>query len=137
MSTSKSYSEQIRGAAILTTSYVASTILGKNTPQSTCLGYNQLVLYVTYDPGSSDSIQIKIEFGDTETGTFYQQIGTAYSSGTTTSVVNEYSFADTGAKTTFRIAIPIADRFIKVSAKCTGTATSSSCTIDATLTNVG
>lgn len=113
----------VRSAAILTGSYVAGTVLD-STHQ-----YNQLVLYVDFTIGSLTSLQVKVEFSADGTA-YYQETVATFSAGTSTAVVNEYSMAATGK---YRIAIPVSDRYVKVSAKGTGTATASSCAIDAVL----
>ena len=115
----------VRTAAILTNSYVAGTVI-ENTEQN-----NQLVMLIQFTIGSLTTGQVKIEFSPDNT-TWYQQVGTAYSSGTTTTDVAEYSFDATG---NFEIPVPIKSRYIRISAKGTGTVTSSSMTIDAIVGN--
>jgi hypothetical protein len=62
---------------------------------------------------------------------WYQEVGTAYSAGVTTLVANEYRLGTTDGR--FRIPIPIKDRYIRISAKGTGTATNSLMAITAIL----
>jgi len=113
----------VRSAAILTNSYVAGTTLS-NTHR-----YNQLLVLVDFTKGSLTSLEVKVEFSADDT-TYYQETVATFSAGTSTGVVNEYAITATGK---YRLAIPISDRFIKVSVKGTGTVTSSSCTVDAIL----
>jgi hypothetical protein len=86
-------------------------------------------LLASFTIGSLTSAQLKVEFSPDGT-TYYQQTGVAYSNGTTTSVVNEYSMAATG---NFRFEIPLKDNYIKISVKGTGTVTGSSMSVDAVL----
>lgn len=116
-------SKTVRDAAILTNSYVAGTVLSETNV------YNQLILLVDFTIGSLTSLQIKVETSNDGT-TYYQETALSTSGGTTTATVNEYSFSATGK---YRIPIEINDRYIKISAKGTGTVTSSSCAITASL----
>lgn len=113
----------VRSAAILTTSYVAGTVLDQTE------GYNQLTLLVDFTKGSLTSLQVMVEFSPDGT-TYYQETFQAVSTGTATETLGEHSMSATGK---YRIMIPILDRYIKISAKGTGTVTSSSATIDAIL----
>jgi hypothetical protein len=123
----------IRSAAILTNAYVAGTTLGAET--TTTLSqpneYNQLVLLISLTKGSLTSAEVKVEFSPDNT-TYYQEtaekVDTA--TGIATDAVIEHQFTATG---NYRLAIPCTDRYIKVSAKGTGTVTSSSMTINAVL----
>jgi hypothetical protein len=116
----------IRSAAILTNSYVAATTISDDVES-----YNQLILYVAYVKGSLTSLELKVEFSH-DGSTFFQDANKSVSSGTSTVSVNEYTFAPSG-DSNMRIAIPIKDKYIKVSAKGTGTVTSSSCSVFAIL----
>lgn len=116
----------IRTAAILTTSYVAATILDQAG------GYNELALYIYYTKGSLTSLEILIE--SSVDGTNYvPETNMSISSGTVT--LNEAAFTTT-EDGNLKITIPMSANFIKVSAKGTGTATSSSLAIDAFLHTV-
>ena len=115
----------VRSAAILTNSYVAGTVLEETH------FYNQLVVLVDFTIGSLTTAELKVEFS-TDNSTFYQQVGTAYSTGTTTVAVNEYSLGATGK---FEIPMPIKARYIKISVIGTGTVTNSTVTVDAILGN--
>lgn len=117
--------QSVRTAAILTGSYVAGTII------DTKFEYSQLMLYIAFTKGSLTSAEIKIEFSNDNT-TFYQETYESISGGTNTIVSGNYTMT-TGAPTYYRLAVPIKDRFIKVSAQGTGTATSSSMAIEAIL----
>lgn len=119
----------IRSAAILTTSYVATTI-GKETGLATKVNeYNQLMLYVDFTIGSLTSAEIKVEFSPDNTS-FYQESHEKLDNGTANVYTLTYTLSATGA---YRIPIQCNDRYIKVSAKGTGTVTNSSMTIKAAM----
>ena len=111
----------VRAAAILTGTYVAGTII-----EGTHLE-NQLIINVTFVKGSLTSAQIKVEFSN-DSSNYYQETVQNISGGTSTDSLLVHSIDTTGG---YRIAVPIKDRFIKISAIGTGTATNSSMTIDA------
>jgi hypothetical protein len=115
--------KNVRSAAILTGSYVAGTVL-EQTHEA-----NQIILLIDFTKGSLTSLEIKVEFSPDNT-TFYQETFQAISSGTATETLGEHTFTATGK---YRIPVQIMDRYIKVSAKGTGTVTSSSVTVDALL----
>jgi glucan biosynthesis protein len=120
----------IRSAAALTTSYVAATTLGKETGQSTKVNeYNQLILYVDFTIGSLTSAEIKVEFSPDNTS-WYQESHEKLDNGTANVYTLTYTLSATGA---YRIPIQCNDRYIKVSAKGTGTVTGSSMTIKAVM----
>jgi len=119
----------IRSAAILTNAYVAGTVIGTNEGPST---YNQLIVYIDFTIGSLTDAQVKIEFSHDGT-TYYQETFDSISSTTNTESLGVHKFAGTGK---YRLAIPIKDNYIKISAIGTGTVTSSSMTIDAILGTV-
>lgn len=122
--------QSIRTAAILTNSYVAGTIVGNTTNTSHVFRQNELLLYVSFTIGSLTDLRIKIEFSP-DNVTYYQETNSGNpSSGVVTDEVYERKYTASG---NYRLAIPIKDRYIKISAKGTGTVTSSSCTIDAIL----
>lgn len=113
----------VRAAAILTDSYVAGTVLDSTHE------YNQLTLLVDFTKGSLTSLEVKVEFSP-DNSAYYQETAQSVSSGTATETVLEHTFTATGK---YRIPIQINDRYIKVSAKGTGTVTNSSAAIDAIL----
>ena len=78
--------------------------------------------------GSLTSVEIKIEFSPDNSTWFQEVIDSPNSLTQFTSSQGDRTFTASG---NYRIAIPIADNFIRISAKGTGTVTSSSCTIDA------
>jgi len=116
----------IRPAAILAGSYVAGTILEEVQE------HNQLILLVDFIKGSLTTAEIKVEFSFDGTN-YYQETFQSISGGIATETVAEHQILLTGA---YRILIPIKDRFIKVSAKGTGTATDSSMDIKAVVAEV-
>jgi hypothetical protein len=118
-----SISQTIRAAAILTDSYVAATVLERVE------NYNEFTAYCYYTEGSLTSLEIKIETSLDGTN-YVQETNLSISGGTGTLSKGEYTTTETG---NFKISIPVSARFIKVSAKGTGTVTSSSLQIDAFL----
>lgn len=120
----------VRTAAILTNSYVAGNIIG-NTTDFAALGgvhlQNQLVLLVNFTIGSLTSASIKIEFSPDNTS-YYQEASSSIAAGTDTVSLLVHTLTASGL---YRLAIPIKDRFIKVSAVGTGTLTNSTMTINA------
>ena len=118
--------ESVRAAAILTGSYVAGTVLEQKQ------GKNQLVLLVNFTKGSLTTAEIKVEFSP-DNSSYYQETFQSVSGGTATETLGEHTISATGL---YRIMIPIKDRYVKVSAKGTGTVTSSSMTIDAVIGEV-
>ena len=125
--------KSLRSSAVLTGSYVAATVLGPQglgsnaDPQEN----NQLILYVGFTIGSLTSAELKVEFSDDGT-TYYQETESTISSGTTIDTPLVHKFNSSANR---RIAIPISDKYIKVSVKGTGTVTSSLMTVDAILAN--
>ncbi len=119
----------VRASTVLTGSYVAGTVLGPlgKGQRTDPVDNNQLNLYVSFTIGSLTSAEIKVEFSDDGT-TYYQETASAISSGTSTDSVLAHTVTATG---NYRIPIAIADRYIKVSAKGTGTVTNSLLQIDA------
>jgi len=120
--------QSIRAAAILTTSYVAWTVLGQ-TDSNTNQELNQLVLYIDFTIWSLTSVELKIEFSDDWTN-FYQQTFVDISWGTATCTAWEYSY-DTAWS--YELATPMKAKFVRVSSKGTWTVTSSSLTVQGIL----
>ena len=113
--------QSIRASAVLTTSYVACTVLRGDD-------YNFLGLELTFTKGSLTSMELKIEVSDDGT-TYYQQVAEATSGGTVTPSVAERTFT-TGAPTYYALEVhPIRAKYIKVSVKGTGTVTNSLCAV--------
>ena len=121
----------VRPAAILTNDYVAGTVIGGETTgeKSKTNEYNQLILYVTFTIGSLTSAEIKVEFSN-DNSTYYQETAMSIASGTVTESLAIHTIAASG---NYRICIPMNDRYVKVSAKGTGTVTNSSLGIKAAL----
>jgi len=120
--------QSIRAAAILTTSYVAWTVLGQ-TDSNTNQELNQLVLYIDFTIWSLTSVELKIEFSD-DWVNFYQQVWVDISWWTATCTALEYSF---DASWSFELATPMKAKFVRVSSKGTWTVTSSSLTVQGIL----
>ncbi len=118
--------QSVRAAAVLTTSYVTGTVLEQKHDQ------NQLVLLVNFTIGSLTTAEIRVETSPDNTN-FYQETFQSVSGGTATETRGEHTINATGL---YRILIPIKDRYIRVSAKGTGTVTNSSMTIGAAVGEV-
>ncbi len=121
----------IRSAAILTTSYVAGAELTITNGRPA--NHNQLVVYVAFTKGSLTTAEVKVEYSN-DGVTYYQDTTLGALSGA--NVPATASVFQLSADGNYRIALPIADAFIKISAKGTGTTTGSSMTIDAALATV-
>jgi len=117
--------EAIRSAAILTGSYVAGTVIENLHTK------NQVVLLLKFTIGSLTSCEVKIEWSPDGT-TYYQETFGSIASTTDTLSLGEHKMTGTG---NFRLPVSIKDRFMKVSAKGTGTVTSSSLAIEAVIGN--
>ncbi len=116
--------KEIRAAAILTNSYVDSTVLwwvDDNRTQE----LNQSVLLIDFTIWSLTSMELKIEYSDDGVN-YYQQTFIDISWGTATASLWEYTFTASWA---YEISNPFKARFLRASVKGTGTVTSSSCTI--------
>lgn len=117
-------SRPVRSAAILTSSYVAGDILDD------CEKFNVLSLLLTFTKGSLTDCQIKVEVSNDNTN-WYQLFSDSVSSGVNTLSGLVYKLtADAKGSTT---PVAINNRYIKISAIGTGTATSSSLAITAIL----
>jgi len=116
----------VRASLIPTTDYVAGAIIDGPTGVGAHL-YNQLVILVNFTKGSLDSAQIKVEFSNDKT-TWYQETFEAVNKSTATASLGEHSFDATG---NYRLLINIKDKYIKISAKGTGTTTNSLIAISA------
>lgn len=114
----------IRAAAILTTGYVAGTVL--NYTNANPALRNQLNLLVSFTIGSLTDAQIKVEFSHDGT-TYFQDTFEAISGGVSSLSLGVYKLTGTG---NYVISVPVKFSYIKVSAIGTGTTTSSSLTID-------
>lgn len=114
----------VRSAAILTSSYVAGTVL------ENCQKFNALILNIDFTKGSLTDCQIKIE--TSTDGTTYRQLHSdSITAGVNSPAALVYKFAADAACSTTPLVI--ATKYIKISAIGTGTATSSSLAIEAVL----
>lgn len=120
----------VRDAAILTNSYVAGTVLDYSNVNPS--DNNQLIVYFAFTKGSLTSAELKFEFSH-DGVTYYQETFSSVSGGTSTDSVGVHTYTASG---NYRIAIPIKDNYIKISVNGTGTVTSSSAAIAATLGTV-
>jgi len=118
-------SQVIRAAAILTNSYVPATVLGV---ADLVESKNQLVLLISFTIGSLTDGRVRVEFSPDGT-TYYRETSTsAPTAGLVDDVAFDHRYVASG---NYRIAIPLKDRYVRVSALGTGTLTASSMTITA------
>lgn len=120
----------VRSSAVLTTSYVAGTVL--NYQNANPALRNQMNLIVDFTIGSLTSGEVKVEYSH-DGVTYYQETFESISGGTSTLSLGEYKMTSTGK---YVIAIPIKWSHIKVSAKGTGTVTNSLMAIQAVIGTV-
>ena len=111
----------VRDAAILTTSFVAGTLI-EDVKQN-----NQLVLLVDFTKGSLTTAEIKLEFSDDGTN-FYQEASSSVAAGVDSLSALERQL---DADASIAIYVPIKAAIIRVSAKGTGTVTGSEMAIKA------
>jgi len=117
----------IRDSAVLTTGYVAGTVLGP-TNGSPALK-NQLVVLVGFTIGSLTTAEIKVEFSHDGTTYFHQTVSSVGASiSTDTPLVHQL-----GASANLELEIPIKANYIKISVKGTGTVTNSLMSVKAVL----
>ena len=122
--------KSVRSSAILTTGYVVGTVIAPASDAGRSpVEHNQLLLYVSFTKGSLTTAEVKVEFSEDGT-TYYQETFKAESGGTSTDTLGIHQYSASG---NYRIAIPINDRYIKVSCHGTGTVTSSLMSVDAIL----
>lgn len=107
----------VRASAILTTSYVAGTVVSMDNQ-------NYIGILVEFTKGSLTSLEVKVESSIDGGTTFGQQQTESASNGTVTSDGAFYQYDTTG---NYWIVInPLLADQVKISAKGTGTVTSSS-----------
>jgi hypothetical protein len=123
-------SKTVREAAILTGSYVAGTIIGLDGAYIS--NQNQLVLNCAFTIGSLTTCEVKVEFSDDDV-TYFQETFQSISGGTATETLGIHQWAATG---NYRLALPCTAKYVKVSAKGTGTVTNSSLAITAQIAKV-
>lgn len=118
----------VRSAAILTGTYVAFPINYDSSVRDVNQ-VNQLMLHVYFTKGSLTTAELKIETS-ADNVTWVQECVESVTAGVISEVLAERQLSATG---NYRIPVPIKDRYIRVSVKGTGTATSSSMTINAVI----
>ena len=114
----------VRSALILTASYVNGTVI------TDAWKHRQLIVLLQVTLGSLTSAELRIEFSPDNTTWFQEVIDAANSLSQFTTSQGDRTFTASG---NYRVAIPIADNFIRIAVKGTGTTTDSSCTVDAKL----
>lgn len=119
--------QEIRPSAVLTTSYVAATLIELDQDDQ------EVVLYVDFTIGSLTTAELKVEFSDERAGTYFQETVENISESAITLATPPRQLNATGR---YRIAIPTKDRFVQVSVKGTGTTTNSLAAITAIIGNL-
>lgn len=114
----------VRAAAILTTSYVAGTVL------EGCERFNKLILNYSFTLGSLTDAQIKVEVS-TDGVTYYQLMSDSITAGVNSVAALVYKLEANGVGAT--TPLDINTKYVRVSAIGTGTVTGSSLTINAIL----
>lgn len=117
--------QTVRSAAILTGSYVSGEVLDSGLR-------NQLVLIISFTKGSLTSAEIKLEFSYDGTN-YFQETSRSVSGGTSTDSLLVHTYTADGS---YILDLPLMYRYIKVSAKGTGTTTGSSMAISAVIGTV-
>ena len=109
----------VRSSSILTNAYVAGETIDANDS-------NTLVLYIDYTGSNLTSADIKISYSFDESS-WYQESMSASATGTTTQYENIHRLISDG---TYRLKIPVMDRYVKVEAIGNGVVTGSLLAID-------
>lgn len=117
--------QTVRSAAILTGLYVLGEVLDSGLR-------NQLVLIISFTKGSLTSAEIKLEFSYDGTN-YFQETSRSVSGGTSTDSLLVHTYTADGS---YILDLPLMYRYIKVSAKGTGTTTGSSMAISAVIGTV-
>lgn len=114
----------VRDVAVLTTSYIASNVANPNDSSVLfdCSKFDVFNLYLTFTKGSLTTAEVKIEFSADGTN-WYQETNSLVSAGTEALTVNEKQLSAKGA---YMVKGTINNRYLRVSAKGTGTVTGSS-----------
>ncbi len=133
MSKTRLNTVSLRSSAILTTSYVAADVIGGDVSQQHVVrGSNQLIILADFTIGSLTSLELKVETS-IDGLSWYQESFGSISAGTDTVSLGEHTNTATGK---YRIPIPVNEPYIRISAKGTGTVTSSLLQLDAIIGNV-
>lgn len=109
----------LRSSGVLTNSYVA----GSSVPIP---NWNQITLFCTVTKGSATDVRIQLEFspdGVTWFGHTSITTGTDVSGIQSSTVARHEYLFDTADS--YAVPVPVAYRFMRINAKCTGTATGS------------
>ena len=122
--------QDVRSSLILTNSYVAGTVLNYSNMNPAL--HNQLNVLIKFTIGSLTDGRVKIEYSHDGT-TYFQDTFEDIAATVSTLSLGEYKMAGTG---NYVISIPIKASYIKISAKGTGTVTSSLMEIKAVIGTV-
>ncbi len=114
-------SKPVRTAGILTTSYVAGTVLEDLQSQ------DKLVLLVDFTKDSLTTAEVKVEYS-TDNTNWFQESAKTNSSGTISEALALHQFSADGK---YYVPLDMKARYARVSAKGTGTVTGSSMAITA------
>lgn len=114
-----------RAGAAVTTSYVAGNVID-------AWKYDQLIIFLSNTKASLTSTEFIVEFSPDGTN-WYQESAESISGGTATDreLAHTIVAANQSASAQgYRFAIPITDRYIRISVKGTGTVAASSVSLD-------
>lgn len=114
-------------SALPAATYTAGVVLDK------AWKYDQLVFYISVTKASLTSVEFKIEFS-MDNVTWVQESVESYSGGTATDIQLEHTILMANqslAVQAYRYALPIGDRYVRISVKGTGTLTASAVSVEA------
>ena len=118
----------IRPSLVLTLSPVASEVINNINRN-----FNRCVLDIDFTKGDSSGLLITV-FSSNDNSVYRQQMNESVSTGTTTVVKNQYSYAGNAAEG-LSLAFPIDHKYIKVYFAAIGNATGTLCACTAGLLN--
>lgn len=107
---------ELRASAVLTTSYVAGTVVDTEGK------FDELLLYVSFTKGSLTTAELKVEFSPDNSTWYHEAYEPTPTAGVST-IDNYVRQLDTAGA--YRFSIPVKDRYVRVSGKGTGTVTGS------------
>ena len=125
----KFFEKPVRSSAILTGSYVAGTVVDLLIDRVQQEYATQMIATINFTKGSLTSAEYKFEFSSDQE-TWGQETAGSVATGTITDTLAEHTIAATGV---YDIPVPVGKRYVRISAKGTGTATGSLMSITAHL----
>lgn len=116
----------LRSSAILTDAYVAGTVVPN------CETYRTCTVYLAFTKGSLTTLEVKVEQSVDGTDYYQDTFNSDPTAGVVTNAVVIHQFDATGK---FNFTVPVTGRYVKVSAKGTGTVTNSLLSLNAVFAN--